>query len=187
MAKALFLDRDGIINVDHGYVYKKENFEFVEGIFDLCRIAVENGYEIIVITNQAGIARGYYSIEDFNILTQWMKEEFLQRLIPINSVYFCPHHPTKGTDVYTMTCKCRKPEPGMILRAQQEQDIKLIDSIFVGDKISDIQAAQLAGIEKRILINSQYEDNLNIAAHRIVSVLTAKKTLEKLIKNQLIV
>ena len=183
MAKALFLDRDGIINIDHGYVHKKENFDFVEGIFDLCRIAVKNNYKLIVITNQAGIARGYYSIDDFEVLTEWMKEQFILRSVPINSVYFCPHHPTKGDNCYKMACNCRKPEPGMIFRAQNEQKIDLKQSIFIGDKITDIQAAQNAGIDNRILVSSLYEDDLNISAYRTNSVMGAKTLVKQFAKS----
>ncbi|WP_310733492.1 D-glycero-beta-D-manno-heptose 1,7-bisphosphate 7-phosphatase [Colwellia sp. BRX10-3] len=156
MNKALFLDRDGIINVDHGYVHKIEDFEFVDGIFDLCRLATDKGYKIFVITNQAGIARGYYDKTTFEALSQWMVNVFADQGITIAKVYYCPHHPTKGVNNFVMSCVCRKPEPGMIMQAQQEFSIALAESIFIGDKISDMQAASNAGIECRILVNSRY-------------------------------
>lgn len=156
MSKALFLDRDGIINVDHGYVYKIEDFEFVEGIFDLCRLAIDKGYQIFVITNQAGIARGYYDKTAFEVLSKWMVNTFAERGIAITKVYYCPHHPSKGVNKYVMSCDCRKPEPGMIKQAQQEYAIDLVESIFVGDKVSDMQAASKAGIKTRILVDSRY-------------------------------
>ena len=155
-SKALFLDRDGIINVDHGYVHKIEDFDFTDGIFDVCRHALELGYLIIVITNQGGIARGYYSIKQFERLTSWMKEQFKAQGIKITDVYFCPHHPKHGVNNYVQTCHCRKPDPGMILTAQAKYQISLKDSILIGDRYSDIQAAESAGIKTKILLNSPF-------------------------------
>ena len=156
MNKALFLDRDGIINIDHGYVHKVEDFEFVDGIFDLCRLASAKGYQIFVITNQAGIARGYYDKKTFEALSQWMITEFAEQGIVIGKVYYCPHHPSKGVNEFVMSCDCRKPEPGMIMQAQQEFCLSLAESIFIGDKISDMQAASNAGIACKVLVNSRY-------------------------------
>lgn len=170
MNKALFLDRDGIINVDHGYVYRLEHFEFVDGIFTICQHAQALGYQIIVITNQSGIARGMYSETDFLSLTNWMKKQFLQHRVNITDVYFCPHHPTKGDGIYKVACDCRKPAPGMILQAAKKHNINLSESIFVGDKISDMQAAQSAGIENRLLINGKYNDDGVFKALRLDDV-----------------
>ena len=156
MNKALFLDRDGIINVDHGYVHKIEDFEFVDGIFELCQLAITKGYQIFVITNQAGIARGLYDIAMFEKLSQWMVAAFAGHGIAISKVYYCPHHPSKGVNDFVMSCQCRKPEPGMILQAQQEFSIDIKESIFIGDKISDMQAANNAGVECKILLDSRY-------------------------------
>jgi len=173
MTKALFLDRDGIINLDHGYVYRKEDFEFVPDIFDLCRLAANKGYEIIVITNQAGIARGYYQIADFEDLTHWMKQEFKKEGVFISDVFHCPHHPTKGNNEYKQECQCRKPHPGMILQAQEKHGINLKQSIFIGDKVSDMQAAEAAGIHNRILVASQYNDDGSVKAHRVADLKAA--------------
>lgn len=170
MNKALFLDRDGIINVDFGYVHQIKDFEFVNGIFDLCRYAIDMGFDIYVITNQAGIARGYYTVEDFNALTQWMKKEFLKQDIDIKDVYFCPHHPDKGENEYAKTCKCRKPEPGLILKAVKEHDIDIKHSVFIGDKMSDMDAAGAAGIHNRVLVESKYHDNTSAHVHRVNSL-----------------
>ncbi|WDE07490.1 D-glycero-beta-D-manno-heptose 1,7-bisphosphate 7-phosphatase [Thalassomonas viridans] len=156
MAKALFLDRDGIINIDHGYVHKIENFEFVDGIFELCRLAMTKGYDIFVITNQAGIARGLYAVSDFEKLTSWMLAQFEKQYINIREVFYCPHHPTKGVNEFKMSCQCRKPAPGMILQAQEKYNLDLGASIFIGDKPSDMQAAEAAGINNRILVASRY-------------------------------
>ena len=156
MARALFLDRDGIINIDHGYVHKIEDFDFVDGIFELCRLAAAKGYDIFVITNQAGIARGLYAVTDFEILSAWMLAQFKEQGINIQEVFYCPHHPTKGVNEFKMPCQCRKPAPGMILQAQEKYNIDLEASIFIGDKPSDMQAAEAAGVRNRILVASRY-------------------------------
>lgn len=147
MNKALFLDRDGVINVDKGHVYLREQFEFNEGIFDLCRKYLEQGYLIIIITNQAGIAKGYYTEADFLELTEWMVKEFEDKGIVISKVYYCPHHP----DI-TGPCTCRKPEPGMINQAVREFDLNISNCILAGDRESDLEAGRRAGIPEENLI-----------------------------------
>lgn len=151
--KALFLDRDGVINIDHGHVYKKENFEFVEGIFDLCKAAQDKGYLIIVITNQAGIAKGYYSEEQFLDLTKWMENEFNKHGIKITKTYYCPYHKEAKIEEYRQDSFDRKPNPGMILKAIEEFDINTENSIMIGDKETDIDAAKKAKIASRLLFD----------------------------------
>jgi D-glycero-D-manno-heptose 1,7-bisphosphate phosphatase len=141
MNKALFIDRDGVINVDKVHVSRKEDFEFTPGIFDLCRKYSDAGYLIIVVTNQAGIAKGLYTEDDFLKLTDWMTGEFKKNRITISKVYYCPHHP----DI-TGPCECRKPKPGMILKAMEELDLDLSTSVLIGDKETDLQAGRNAGI-----------------------------------------
>jgi D-glycero-D-manno-heptose 1,7-bisphosphate phosphatase len=148
--KALFLDRDGVINIDYGYVGKIENFKFREGIFELTKQFQDNGYKIFVVTNQSGIARGYYSEEDFHKLTEWMKEEFLKRGVEIKDVKFCPHYP----DI-SGVCECRKPEPKMILDLASEYNIDLENSILIGDSKRDIEAGEKAGIKTNILVSKE--------------------------------
>lgn len=143
---ALFLDRDGVINVDHGYVSKPEQFDFIEGIFELVVAANHAGYLTIVVTNQAGIGRGYYTEEDFHQLTDWMCAQFEMRGAKIDAVYFCPFHPEHGVGKYRQDNVCRKPGPGMLLQAQKELSVDLKRSILVGDKPSDIQAGSRAGV-----------------------------------------
>lgn len=153
MNRALFLDRDGVINVDHGYVHKSENFDFVDGIFDVCRVAKEKGYLLIVITNQAGIGRGYYSEREFHEITQWMMQQFSLHSADLTKVYFCPDHPESGLGKYKRQSFFRKPEPGMILAAANEFNIDLSSSVLVGDKISDIAAGRAAGVAQNILLD----------------------------------
>lgn len=143
--KAVFLDRDGVINVDHGYVHRKEDFEFVDGIFEVCRHFQEQGYLLIVVTNQSGIARGMYSEEQFQELSGWMLERFKENGVEIAKVYHCPHHPEFGPEE-TRNCDCRKPEPGMILQGIADFDLDPDLCFLIGDKASDREAAQRANL-----------------------------------------
>lgn len=156
---ALFLDRDGVVNVDHAYVYRKENFEFIDGIFDLCRHAKELGYLIFIITNQAGIGRGYYTEQDFEDLTRWMCDIFMNENAPIDKVYFCPTHPEQAIGDYRTESYFRKPAPGMILLAAKEFNVNLQDSVLLGDKFSDIEAGLAAGVGNNILYCSDKCDS----------------------------
>jgi len=146
LAPALFLDRDGVININHGYVHKRENFEFIDGIFDLARAAHERGMRIVVVTNQAGIGRGYYGVPEFLALTAWMEARFAEAGGPIAATYFCPHHPEAAIDALRRDCDCRKPQPGMLLQAQRDLGIDLPNSMLVGDAPTDIVAAKRAGV-----------------------------------------
>ena len=175
MNKALFLDRDGIINIDHGYVYKQSEFEFLSGIFDVCQYATQKDYVIIVITNQSGIGRGKYSSLAFTQLTSWMIAEFAKQDVKITDVYFCPHHPTAGLGDYRIECQCRKPAPGMILQAAKEHQIDLIKSLFIGDKISDMQAANAAGIKRCVLYSPKKIDSVEFNIEHINNISQAKK------------
>ncbi len=152
MKKALFLDRDGVINKEKNYLYKIEDFEFIEGVFETCKYFQNMGYLIFVITNQAGIARGKYSEKDFQILTEWMLKEFEKNGIIISKVYHCPHYPD-----FSGKCECRKPNPKMILDAKDEFNLNLKASILVGDKNSDIEAGIKAGIEHNYLVLTGHE------------------------------
>lgn len=143
---ALFLDRDGVVNIDRGHVFKSEQVEFIDGVFELVKTANFKNYLVIIITNQSGIAKGYYSTEDFNILTSWMSNEFLKQSAFIDQFYHCPHHPHEGLGSLNTTCYCRKPLPGMILKASQDFNLDLDKSIIVGDNITDI----LAGIRGKV-------------------------------------
>lgn len=151
---ALFLDRDGVINVDHGYVCSPERTEFIDGIFDLVRLANRQGYLVVVITNQAGIARGFYSESDLRAYMAWMGHQFERHGSWIDAVYYCPHHPTAGNTEYSVACTCRKPAPGMILAAQRNLGVDLAASIMLGDKPSDMAAGKAAGVGQCILVDN---------------------------------
>ncbi len=147
MKKAIFLDRDGIINVDHSYVHKSEEFEFNKGIFQVLQHFLSLDYVLFIVTNQSGIGRGYYSEDDFKKLTSWMINKFTCKDITIQKVYHCPHHPDEG-------CKCRKPKTGMFEKAKKEFDIDMENSWMIGDKTSDIKAGLNANITNTIFVNS---------------------------------
>ena len=147
---ALFLDRDGVVNIEKNYLYKPEDVEFVDGIFEVCEFFQKKGYDIFIVTNQSGIARGYYTTEDFLHLTQWFEEMFAQRGIVIKKTYFCPHHPE-----ITGPCSCRKPNPGMLLEAQKEFGIDMQKSLLIGDKERDIEAAKRAGVGRSYLFDGE--------------------------------
>ena len=157
MKKAIFLDRDGVINKDFSYVYKIEEFEFVDGIFEFLREAQRRGYILIVVTNQSGIGRGYYSLEDFERVTEYMIDKMKKEGVDISKeqIFFCPHSPEAN-------CSCRKPSPKMILDAKERFDIDLSKSILIGDKKTDIEAAKRAGVAKRVLIKKDSKIDLGV-------------------------
>jgi D-glycero-D-manno-heptose 1,7-bisphosphate phosphatase len=170
--RALFLDRDGVINHDSGYTSSAENFRFIEGIFDLCRTAKRLGYLLIVVTNQAGIGRGYYSEQDFLTLTEWMRKRFEVECVPVNDVFYCPYHPVHGIGRYKKDSICRKPNPGMLLLAAEKYKLDMKSSIMIGDKDSDMQAASKAGVGVRChyLASDDGEIVSPVATHKIHSL-----------------
>lgn len=151
---ALFLDRDGVINIDHAYVHRPAQTEWVPGIFDLVRRAKSAGLEPIVITNQAGIARGYFDEAQFLAYMAWIAEAFRLEACPLLAIYHCPHHPSAGVGEFRIDCNCRKPAPGMIQRAAKEWDLNLARSVLIGDKAGDVEAGIAAGVGRNILLLS---------------------------------
>lgn len=152
-SRALFLDRDGVLNEEVGYLYRAEDVRWVEGAFSLCRTAMELGYKLIIVTNQSGIARGMYSEADFHILMEWMRAEFAREGVRVDAVYFCPYHPDHGLGEYKREHEDRKPGPGMLLRAAQEHALDLPESVMVGDRCSDVAAANAAGLRQAFLLH----------------------------------
>lgn len=150
MNRALFLDRDGVINEDYGYVHRIEDFHFREGIFDVCRAAQKARMKIIVVTNQAGIGRGYYSHKDFMLVTDYMLSAFESRDIIVQQVYYCPFHPLFGLGHYRKYSFDRKPSPGLLVKACSDHNINPAASVMIGDSPSDNAAACAIGVRSFI-------------------------------------
>lgn len=150
---ALFLDRDGIVNVDHGYVYRIADFEFVPGIFELARAAHAAGRRLVVVTNQSGIARGLYTEADYRRLSVWMQARFVEIGAPLAGVWHCPHLPG-APGPYGIDCGCRKPAPGLIHAARDALGLDLAASILVGDKARDVESARRAGVGRAWLVST---------------------------------
>ena len=168
-SSAIFLDRDGVINHNYGYVYKQENFDFIEGVFDLTLRAQKLKYKLIIITNQSGIARGYYTEEHFHCLTAWMCDQFSAAGSTIDHVYYSPYHPTAGIGKYLKDDYSRKPNPGMILQAQKDFSIDLGSSILIGDKVSDMQAGIAAGVGINLLFSEERPSELNGMKYELIT------------------
>jgi D-glycero-D-manno-heptose 1,7-bisphosphate phosphatase len=151
-SKALFLDRDGVINHELGYLHRIADVRWVDGIFSLARTAVERGYQLVVVTNQAGIARGLYTEADFFTLMDWMRSQFAAHGAPLAAVYHCPYHPEHGLGTYKRDHEDRKPNPGMLLRAARDLNLGLSASILIGDRCSDIAAANAAHLRAAFLL-----------------------------------
>ena len=156
--KAVFLDRDGTINIDKSYLYKIEDFAYQEGAKEGMKLLQEAGYLLIIITNQSGIARGYYVEEDYKRLHDWLISDLSSDGIHITEAYHCPHHPDALVKQYRKRCKCRKPEIGLFLRAAKELDIDFEQSYAIGDKMRDLQICKERGVRGFLL----YSDKVNI-------------------------
>ena len=179
--KALFLDRDGVINEDTGYVFRKEHFRFIDGVFDLCRSAVFKAYIVVIVTNQSGIERGYFTEEDFQSLTGWMLARFADAGVKIADVFHCPS--LSGPD--------RKPNPGMFLAAKNKHDIDMSLSLSLGDKDRDIQAGRQAGVGTNVLYSApgcdrrmlehevQDQRRTEVAPWKADRIITTLKEMEK--------
>jgi len=168
--KAIFLDRDGVINIDKSYVCKIEDFEFVDGIFEVLHYFRKLGFLLIVVTNQSGIGRGYYTSEDFEKLTAWKLKALEKEGIFIDEVYHCPHDPDSG-------CGCRKPSPNMLLKAKEKFNIDMQSSWMIGDKKSDIDVGYNAGVKNTILIAKDCSDSKGAlyCVNKILDIMTIIK------------
>ena len=147
MNRIVFFDRDGVLNVDIGYLWRKEDFVWMGGAVETIRGFNERGWRVVVVTNQSGIARGYYQEADVLALHQWMNDELARRGAHIDAFYYCPHYPQASRPEYAMVCDCRKPQPGMILRGLTDWQAEPAGCILIGDKEFDVQAATAAGIK----------------------------------------
>jgi D-glycero-D-manno-heptose 1,7-bisphosphate phosphatase len=163
--KTIFLDRDGVINKDNKYIYKLDDFEFMTGIFDSCIYFQSLGFKLVIVTNQSGIARGYFNDNQYQELTNWMISQFDEKNINLLDILHCPHGPKSQ-------CNCRKPKPGMFLNAQIKYNIDMQNSWMIGDSERDIIAANSAGITNTILLSAKdgLEINKSNAKFKINSI-----------------
>jgi D-glycero-D-manno-heptose 1,7-bisphosphate phosphatase len=187
MRPAAFIDRDGVINRELGHVHRIEDFHVLPGVVEGLRALAAAGYELVVVTNQAGIAKGFYTEQDYQRLTQHMRQWFSERGVAFAGVYHCPHHPEGRVAALACSCTCRKPEPGMLLQATRDLDLDVAQSILIGDKVSDVEAGRRAGVATRVLVESGHElptealsqahyccANLAEAAQRVIGVQSLK-------------
>lgn len=171
--RALFLDRDGVINVDRGYVARIQDFQFVDGIFDLVRAARARGLVPVVVTNQSGIARGYYTEADYHRLTDFMRHRFAEEGAPLERVYFCPYHPDAELERYRRVHPDRKPGPGMLLTAAAELGLDLAGSVMIGDQRKDAAAARAAGVGHIALVGDREPEEDTAGAVRLATLADA--------------
>ncbi|RXK34493.1 D-glycero-beta-D-manno-heptose-1,7-bisphosphate 7-phosphatase [Arsenophonus endosymbiont of Bemisia tabaci Asia II 3] len=151
---SIFLDRDGTINLDHGYVYEIDNFRFIESAIEAMLELKKMGYALILVTNQSGIARGFFTEAQFLELTKWMDWSLIDRGVEFDGIYYCPHHPDAIEQKYKQICDCRKPKAGMLLAARKQLNINMKASYMVGDKLSDMQASKEAHIGTNVLVTT---------------------------------
>lgn len=170
--KTIFLDRDGVVNQEVNYLHRISDCKFIPGIFDACNYFQDNGFQIIIITNQSGIARGFFDENDYQILTKWMIQQFKFNNINLLDVLHCPHGPDSN-------CNCRKPKPGMFLEAEKKYNIEMCNSWLIGDKEADILAANKAGITNTILVKSGH--NINESKTNAKHILNSIKDCTKII------
>tara|TARA_B110000305_G_C19349346_1_gene593429 strand:+ start:528 stop:1049 length:522 start_codon:yes stop_codon:yes gene_type:complete len=170
--KTIFLDRDGVINKEVNYLYKIDDFEFIDGVFEACQHFQELSYKIIIVTNQSGISRGLFTSNDYDLITKWMLNQFSKNGVDILDIFSCQHGPSSN-------CKCRKPKPGMFISADKKYSIDMINSWMIGDKESDIKAANNAGIENTILVKSGHTVQKSRAKFIINSIKNSIEVINK--------
>ncbi|WP_439294875.1 D-glycero-beta-D-manno-heptose 1,7-bisphosphate 7-phosphatase [Lonepinella sp. BR2882] len=182
MKKAIFLDRDGTLNVDHGYVYQIDDFQFIDGSIEALKELKSMGYLLVVVTNQSGIARGYFTEEQFLQLTEWFDWSLADCGVDLDGIYYCPHHPD-GKGEFRQDCDCRKPKGGMLLQAIKELNIDPSKSFIVGDKIEDLQAGMEANVANKVLVKTGKpvtEQGKNLADYVIESVVDLPKLIKQM-------
>ena len=178
MAPALFLDRDGVINEEAGYLYRPEDVRWIGGIFSLAGTARRLGYRLVVVTNQSGIARGLYTTSQFEALMQWMRGEFQAHGTALDAVYHCPFHPEHGQGKWKREHEDRKPGPGMLLRAARDLELDLRRCLLVGDRCSDVAAANAAGLRQAFLLSGTERGECSGSALAINSLHEVERWME---------
>ena len=172
MNRAVFIDKDGTLVVDIPYNVDPDLITFTEGALDALRILKSNGYLLIVVSNQAGIAHGYFTKDALDNLKTRLQEMLQSDGISLDGFFFCPHHPSARLPAYAVACNCRKPEPGMILKAAEEYNVDLTHSWMIGDILNDIEAGNRAGC-KTILINNGNETEWDFSVNRVPTAIVS--------------
>lgn len=178
--KALFLDRDGVINKDLGHVYKIKDFKLIKNIEVLIRKANKKFYKIIIVTNQAGIGKQLYTEEDYKKLTKYMKFILAKKKCYIDGVYHCPYHPKEAVGNYLMDSFDRKPNPGMLLKAKKDFNLDMKKSIFIGDKLTDMEAGINAQVKTNILFNCNYKIKISKISCNFFQIKCLKEAIKYL-------
>ena len=187
MNKAVFLDRDGTINIDKEYLYRIEDFEFTEGTIDALKQLQDMGYLLFIITNQSGIGRGYYSEEDFHVLNTWMIEKLMSYGVIIQKVYYCPHHPQAKIDKYRTKCNCRKPATGLFKQAVEEYKLDLSLSFSIGDKLRDCSICFKTDCQGFLIGNTEDPDiirEVKLGKYNSIQYASDVKTCVEMIKDK---
>ncbi len=156
-SKAAFIDRDGVINDERNYVHRIEDFVLLPGVIDGLILLQNEGYRLIMVTNQAGIARGYYGQAAMEQLHAHLAAELAERGVTFHAIYFCPHHPQGSIAELAVECDCRKPAPGMLLQAARDFNLDLAASVLIGDKLSDVIAGKRAGVGRTVIVESGHK------------------------------
>jgi D,D-heptose 1,7-bisphosphate phosphatase len=156
---AVFLDRDGTINEEVGYLDSLDKFKIIPGAYEAIRLINESGMKVVVISNQAGVARGLFTEDFVKITHEYLQNALRKKGAYIDNFYYCPHHPTEGIELYRQVCNCRKPAPGMLLQAAQDLNIDFKRSYLVGDRFNDMEAGKKIGI-RRILVKTGFGQSL---------------------------
>ena len=179
-SKAVFFDRDGVLNEDVAYLYKIEDLRWVAGAREAVAYLTQLGYKIFIVTNQSGIARGYYTAAQMHELHAYMRKELAACGGKIEKIYYCPHHPEGSVAEYTCVCNCRKPKPGMLLQAFSEYDIDKEQSFLIGDGKRDVEAAEAAGIKGYLFQGGSLLEFVKSIVEQ-QGLVVAKNSIEKLV------
>jgi D-glycero-D-manno-heptose 1,7-bisphosphate phosphatase len=175
--KAVFLDRDGTINADKPYLYKITDFEFLPGAREALSLLSEAGYRLVIVTNQSGVARGYYGKRDVEALHDWLRKTLAQNGVNVAGIYYCPHHPQGGVEAYRRDCGCRKPGLELFYRAASELELDVESSIAIGDRLRDLQICQVSGCGGYLLGGGESGAILPLGVKRVSNLLAAARTV----------
>jgi len=178
MDRAVFLDRDGVLNEDNGYTYKLSDLRILDGVIDGLKKISNLNYKLIIITNQSGIARGLFSENQMHLFMKGLLRNLSEHDIYFHDYFFCPHHSDGIVAEYAKNCSCRKPEAGMLFHAEKKHDLDLTQSILIGDKETDILAGVKANLRSNILIDPNGKNNNSRASDIVKNLVEASKIIK---------